>query len=379
MSSDFRHLFGRLLQLPSVSSAHAAIDMGNRAVVELLANYFSDLGFSCELLTLPGQPHKANLIATYGSGPGGLVLSGHTDTVPFDEGLWSVDPLHLTEKDHRLYGLGSTDMKGFFALVHTAVQPLLDQNFKAPLIVLATADEESSMEGARALVQMGRPKARYALIGEPTGLKPINRHKGVLMERLHVQGQSGHSSNPALGKNALEAMHEMIGALLTFRGELQQRFRNPHFAIDVPTLNLGVIHGGDNPNRICGHCSLEFDVRMLPGMESNLLRADIRALIMPIAARHQVDFTFTPLFAGAEAFANDHSALGEACEHLTGHSAQSVAFATEAPFLQQLGMDTIVLGPGSIDVAHQPDEYMALDQVQPCITLLQQLIGKFCL
>lgn len=379
MSSDFRHLFGKLLQLPSVSSANADIDMGNRPVVELLANYFSDLGFQCELLALPGQPHKVNLIATYGSGPGGLVLSGHTDTVPFDEGLWSVNPLHLTEKDNRLYGLGSTDMKGFFALVHAAVQPLLEHNFRAPLIILATADEESSMEGARSLVQMGRPQARYALIGEPTGLRPINRHKGVLMERLLVQGQSGHSSNPALGRNALEAMHEMIAALLKLRGELQQRYRNPHFLIDVPTLNLGVIHGGDNPNRICGHCELEFDVRMLPGMESTVLRDDIRALLMPIAARHQVDFVFTPLFAGVEAFANDHSELCQACELLTGHSPQSVAFATEAPFLQQLGMDTIVLGPGSIDVAHQPDEYMALDQVQPCINLLQQLIRKFCL
>lgn len=379
MSSDFRQLFGKLLQLPSVSSAHADLDMGNFAVVELLANYFTDLGFQCEILPLPGQPHKANMIATYGSGPGGLVLSGHTDTVPFNESLWATNPLQLTEKDNRLYGLGSTDMKGFFALVHAAVQPMLGETFKAPLIVLATADEESSMEGARALVQQGRPKARYAMIGEPTGLKPINRHKGILMERLHVQGQSGHSSNPALGKNALEAMHEMITTLLAFRGQLQQRFRDPHFAIDVPTMNLGVIHGGDNPNRICGHCALEFDVRMLPGMKSTAVRDDIRALITPIAQKHRVDFTFSPMFAGAEAFSNDHSELLQACEHLTGFNGQSVAFGTEAPFLQQLGMDTIVLGPGSIDVAHQPNEYMGLDQVQPCINLVQSLIKRFCL
>lgn len=379
MSHDFRRLFGQLLALPSVSSANAAIDMGNRPVVELLANVFGDLGFHCELMPLPSQPHKANMIATYGSGPGGLVLSGHTDTVPFDESLWACNPLALTEKDNRLYGLGSSDMKGFFALVHAAVQPLLGEKFKSPLIILATADEESSMDGARALVQQGRSLGRYAVIGEPTGLKPINRHKGVLMERLHVQGQSGHSSNPALGKNALEAMHDMITALLQFRGQLQQRYRDPHFAIDVPTLNLGSIHGGDNPNRICGHCGLEFDVRMLPGMKSVEVRNDIRALLEPIAARHRVEFTFTPLFAGTEAFANDHGELLHVCETLTGHSGQSVAFGTEAPYLQQLGMDTLVLGPGSIDVAHQPNEYMALEQVQPCIALLQGLIRRFCL
>jgi len=247
------------------------------------------------------------------------------------------------------------------------------------LIILATADEESSMEGARALVQQGRLFGRYALIGEPTGLKPVNRHKGVLMERLQVQGQSGHSSNPALGRNALEAMHDMIAALLGFRTHLQKCFHDPHFAIDVPTLNLGVIHGGDNPNRICGHCALEFDVRMLPGMHSAEVRNDIRALIEPIAARHKVAFTYTPLFAGAEAFANDHSELMQVCEQLTGHGAQSVAFGTEAPFLQLLGLDTIVLGPGSINVAHQPDEYMALDQATPCIALIQQLVARFCL
>lgn len=379
MSSPFLLHFNRLLSLPSVSSAHTDIDMSNRAVIDYLAELFSGLGFSCEVLPLPDAPHKANLIATLGSGPGGLVLSGHTDTVPFDEALWSVNPLQVTEKDNRLYGLGATDMKGFFAVVYEAVQQFTGATLQQPLIILATADEESSMEGARMLVRQGRPQARYALIGEPTGLRPINRHKGVMMERLQVQGQSGHSSNPALGRNALEAMHEMIGALLAYRKELQQRFRSPLFDIDVPTMNMGVIHGGDNPNRICGHCSLEFDVRTLPGMASANLREDITALLKPIAERHGTAFSFTPLFPGAEAFANEHSELVAICARLTGHEPLGVAFATEAPFLQALGMDTVVLGPGSIDVAHQPDEYMALDQVQPCITLLRNLIRQLCL
>jgi acetylornithine deacetylase len=379
VSSDFLRLFDALLRLPSVSSANPAIDMGNRKVIELLAERFALLGFQCEVLDIPGQPHKANLIATRGSGPGGLVLAGHTDTVPFDEKLWQMNPLQVTEKDGRLYGLGSTDMKGFFAVAHEAIKDFASASFKQPLIVVATADEESSMDGARALAQLGRPKARYAIIGEPTGLKPVNRHKGVMMERLHVQGQSGHSSNPALGKNALEAMHEMISALLLFRQQLQKQYHDPHFALDVPTLNLGVIHGGDNPNRICGHCQLEFDVRLLPGMASVGVRDEIRARIEPLAAKHGVAFTFTPLFPGVEAFANEQTALLQACEKLTGYGAQSVSYGTEAPFFQQLGMDTLVLGPGSIDVAHQPNEYMALDQVQPCITLLQSLIRQFCL
>src|SRR5690606_21914200 len=130
------------------------------------------------------------------------------------------NPLKLTEKDNRLYGLGSTDMKGFFAVIHEAVQEFIDTTLKHPLIILATADEESSMNGARSLVELGRPKARAAIIGEPTSLQPVFMHKGVMMETIRVQGQSGHSSNPALGKNALEAMHEIIGELLTFQKQL---------------------------------------------------------------------------------------------------------------------------------------------------------------
>lgn len=379
MASGFFQLFDALLRVPSVSSANRALDMGNRGVIDLLAERFTALGFACEVLDVPGQPHKANLIATKGTGPGGLVLAGHTDTVPFDEKLWTTNPLQATEKDGRVYGLGSTDMKGFFAVAHEAIKPLATETFRQPLIVVATADEESSMDGARALAKLGRPKARYAVIGEPTGLKPVTRHKGVMMERLHVQGQSGHSSNPALGRNALEAMHEMIAELLAFRRQLQQKYRDPHFALDVPTLNLGVIHGGDNPNRICGHCELEFDVRLLPGMVSTGVRDEIRARIEPLAAKHGVSFAFTPLFPGVEAFANEQTALLKACEKLTGHGAQSVSYGTEAPFFQELGMDTLVLGPGSIDVAHQPNEYLPLEQVQPCITLLQSLIRQFCL
>ncbi|MES2626867.1 MAG: acetylornithine deacetylase [Pseudomonadota bacterium] len=379
MDSDFFRLFNSLIALPSVSSANPVIDMGNRPVIDHLAEVFSALGFNCEVLTIGGNPYKANLIATRGTGDGGLVFSGHTDTVPFDEKLWTVNPLQLTQKDGRLYGLGSTDMKGFFAVLYAALQMFKDASFKRPLIILATADEESSMDGARALVKQGRPKARYALIGEPTSLRPVNRHKGVMMERIHVQGQSGHSSNPALGKNALEAMHDIISELLRFRTELQRDYRNPHFVLDMPTLNLGVISGGDNPNRICGHCDLEFDIRLLPGMASDNMRSAIRERIAPIIARHQVQFSFTPLFAGVEAFANESTELLQICEKLTGFSGQSVSYGTEAPFLQELGMDTIVLGPGSIDVAHQPDEYMALSQVQPCIDLLQKLITHHCL
>lgn len=371
-----------LLSLPSVSSANAAIDMSNLPVIEYLAEQFSDLGFRCEILPCAStHGHaKANLIATLGTGPGGLVLAGHTDTVPMDPELWSVNPLAVTEKNGRLYGLGSTDMKGFFALILEAIQPFLDQPLKQPLIVLATADEETSMSGARRIAELGYPKARYAIIGEPTGMRPIRAHKGVMMETIRLQGRSGHSSDPSLGVNALEAMHDVIGELMRYRHELQQRYHSPLFAIDKPTMNFGCIHGGDNPNRICGHCELEFDIRLLPGMEAEVLRTEIDQRLRPLAERWQVGFEFTPLFPGAPAFlCPADSDLVKTAERLTGYAAATVAFGTEAPFLQNMGIDTIVLGPGDIDQAHQPDEYLALDRVRPCIDLLRRFITHYCL
>ena len=379
MPIKFQNLFNRLLAQHSVSSVNPDIDQSNMGVINLLAETFEGLGFKCEFVPVEGNHEKANLIATLGSGPGGLVLSGHTDTVPFDEALWDCNPLAMTNKDNRLYGLGATDMKGFFAVVHDAVQPFSNADLKQPLIILATADEESSMKGARTLAAQGKPKARAAVIGEPTNLHPINMHKGIMMEGVHIQGQSGHSSNPALGRNALEAMHEVIGALMQFRQQLQADYHNSHFLIDVPTINLGVIHGGDNPNRICGNCDLEFDVRLLPGMDSESVRSSIEEIIVPIATKHQTGISLTRLIPGVEAFENKDSELGQLIQTMTGHAPQSVSFGTEGPFLQQLGMDTIIMGPGSIDQAHQPNEYMALDQVQPCINILQQLIRKYCL
>ncbi|MFL2840235.1 MAG: acetylornithine deacetylase [Pseudohongiellaceae bacterium] len=380
-ASGFLSLFNHLLSLSTVSSTNSTLDQSNLPVIQLLAEVFEQLGFNCELIPVSDYPKKANLIATYGTGPGGLVLSGHTDTVPFDEALWEHNPLKMTEKDNRLYGLGSSDMKGFFAIIYAALEPLLKQeiNFKHPLIILATSDEESSMNGARVLTKLGKPKARYAVIGEPTGLRPINMHKSIMMETIRIQGQSGHSSNPSLGKNALEAMHNVIASLLKFRQQLQLEYQNPHFAVDVPTMNLGAIHGGDNPNRICGHCNLEFDVRLLPGMANDSIREKIRELIVPIAGKYQTEISLTSLFPGIEAFENKDSELVLIAEKLTGHNAMSVAFGTEAPFLQELGMDTIVLGPGSINQAHQPNEYMAVAQVQPAITIIQNLIKNCCL
>jgi len=167
---------------------------------------------------------------------------------------------------------------------------------------------------------------------------------------------------------------------LTLRQQWQHEYNNPLFDVPVPTLNLGCIHGGDNPNRICGQCSLEYDLRPLPGMDPEQLRAAIAQRLQPLAEQHQVQIELTPLFPSVPAF--EQPANGELvrlAERLTGHGAEAVAFATEAPYLQQLGCETLVLGPGDIACAHQPDEYLDLDRIEPTVRLLRAMIDHYCL
>lgn len=373
-------MMNELLSEVSVSSTSSEWDTGNLAVINKLADWLGSLGFACQIMPLAGKANKANLIATLGTGSGGLVLSGHTDTVPYNENRWDMNPLGLTERDNKLYGLGATDMKGFFPIAIEAAKSVLDKTLVEPLIILATADEESSMDGARALADQGLPKARFAVIGEPTNLKPIRMHKGMMMEAVTVEGRAGHSSNPSLGNNALEAMHWVMADILAFRSELQQQYNNPLFDVAVPTLNLGCIHGGDNPNRICGQCELHFDLRALPGMNNDELHAALDQRLKPLAQRLNINISLRALIKNIQPFEQPaDSELVKIAEQLTGYGSEPVAFATEAPFLQQLGMQTIVMGPGSIDQAHQPNEYMALNQVQPAVDLFTRLIGKFCL
>ena len=201
-----------------------------------------------------------------------------------------------------------------------------------------------------------------------------------MMEAVSITGKAGHSSNPLLGNSALEGAHEVMSDLMTYRAELGERYTNELFSVPFPTLNLGCIHGGDSPNRICGRTELHFDLRMTPGNDNASIRGELQQRMANIAQQHSLDIEMRSLIQDVPSFEQAaDSELVRLAEQLTGHTAEAVAFATEAPFLQQLGMDTIVMGPGSIDRAHQPDEYLELDQIQPCISLLQQFIRHYCL
>lgn len=369
-----------LVRLPSMSSENAPYDVSNRAVIELLAQWLEPLGFDCELIPNRNNPDKLNLVAVRGNGPGGLVLAGHSDTVPYDEGRWKSDPFKLTERDQRLHGLGICDMKCFLAMAVKLAQELENVPLQQPLIIVATADEESGMDGIRALVEAGQPKARHAVIGEPTGLKPVRLHKGILMDSIIVHGKAGHSSRPDLGANAIEGLHQVTSAVIAFRESLRQRTGAAGFSLNHPTLNLGCVHGGDSANRIPSHCELQVDLRFPPGFDYPALRQELREHARQALRVPGCQIEFRDLFDGVPAFQTAADArIVQVCEKLTEHSAGAVDFATEGQFLNGMGMETVILGPGGIEQAHQPDEYLALDRIEPMMQVLRGLTKSFCI
>lgn len=376
----FQELFSRLIAAPSVSSLDPAWDQSNRPVADLLACWLEDLGFGVEIIPVSGDPEKVNLLASAGAGGGGLVLSGHTDTVPYDEEAWEQDPFKLREAGNRFYGLGTSDMKCFFPIVLEVLRELDRSKLKQPLLILATCDEESTMAGAKALVSAGRSMGRYALIGEPTGLQPVHMHKGIMLETIKLIGKSGHSSDPDLGINALEGMNTVINNLIQWRTELQSRHQNARFKVPVPTLNFGCIHGGDNPNRICGDCAMQIDIRLLPGMDIENCRASLRRQVMECIDGSGLTVAFDCIFPGLPAMETDvDSDIVKTAEKLSGQASGAVAFGTEGPYLNSLGMQTVVLGPGDIDQAHQANEFLSLDRIEPMKRIVRELIKHYCM
>lgn len=371
-------MYARLIALPTISEINPALDQSNRQLIELLADWLHTLGFKTDVIAVEGSRHKFNLLASYGEGEGGLLLAGHTDTVPFDENRWTFDPFTLTEKDGKFYGLGTADMKGFFAFVLDAVSRLDLTRLNKPLRILATADEETTMLGTRTFVRHAHIRPDCAIIGEPTSLKPVRAHKGHIGQALRIIGKSGHSSDPAKGINAIELMHEATGYLMHMRDELRRKYHHADFDIPYPTMNFGAIHGGDAVNRICACCELHFDIRPLPNMRLEDLDEMLREKLSPLFIRYGDRLSIYPLHESTPGYECEHSAqVVQVVEKLLGEKCKAVNYCTEAPFLQQL-CPTLVLGPGSIEQAHQPDEYLAAEFIQPTRELLTKLIHHFC-
>ena len=368
-----------LVEASSVSSLNKSIDESNADVISHLANWLNGLNFKVEVLTLPSDPKKKNLVATKGQGEKGIVFAGHTDTVPTDETLWHTDPWELTKKNGRVYGLGTCDMKGFFPVAIAAAAAVNESKLKEPIMIVATSDEESSMSGARYLQDLGKPKAEVAIIGEPTSMAPVFAHKGIMLMRVEIQGKAGHSSNPEAGCSALDVANALMNQLTCFREQLRRKHQNAAFAVDYPTMNLGCLHAGDSPNRICSHAELQFDLRLLPGIDHEKTFQELGRIVRRVEAQYETEIEFSLDMPAIPAYQTSlDGKLLKSIQRAVNKPPSTVSFGTEAPFFSQLGMETVVFGPGSIDQAHQANEYLDLAQIDPSQRVLESLIHQYC-
>ncbi len=356
----------------------------NLDLISWVRDYLAGYGIA-STLSSAGE-NKANLFATIGpSDRGGVVLSGHTDVVPVAGQEWQSDPFRLSEREARLYGRGSADMKGFIALALALVPEMVRRGLAVPVHLAFTHDEETGCFGAPALIRelpQGTTRPVMAIIGEPTSMQVANRQKGCSFFRTRVTGLDGHSSAPERGANAILAATHIIGEIERLAATARRRAK-PESGFDPPhtTLSIGTIKGGSAVNIIARDCSFEWDLRNLPDDDAAEIKARIDRFIAdevlpPMQAVYSGATVDTETIVAVPPLVPETGSPAEAlARRLTGaNTTTTVSFATEAGLYQRAGIPAIVCGPGSITVAHKPDEYITRDELAAGAAFLDRLL-----
>ena len=380
-------MIDRLIGFPTVSRD------SNLGLIEYARDELARLGVRANLI-YDAARNKANLFATLSAEPdriktGGLVLSGHTDTVPVDGQDWSSDPFVADHRNRRIHGRGTADMKGFIAIALTAVPKFLAAQERLPLHLSLTYDEETTFFGVRDLLaDLADRGIRPAgcIIGEPTDMRAIVAHKGKRDMCCRVRGREAHSSLTPDGVNAIEFAARLVAFIRQTADRLsQQESRDARFAVPYTTLQTGVIKGGIAVNVVPRDCEFIFEMRNLPATSTD----EVTQAITEFAERELVPEMRRVASDAGIAFelGMDLPAFGIEPEHplvrwaqqvanTTHLSAGAVGFATEASMFAKAGVPTVVIGPGSIDQAHKPDEYISYDQVAACEAFFDRIVAQ---
>jgi acetylornithine deacetylase len=376
-------MIGKLIAFPTVSRD------SNLDLIHFVRDYLKPYDADIRL-TYDDEKRKANLFATLGPrGEPGVALSGHTDVVPTEGQNWDADPFKMVQRDGRLYGRGTSDMKSFVAVALALVPEITQRGLKTPLHLAFSYDEEVGCIGVgRLIADLARAgvRPRACIVGEPTMMRPVIAHKGKKGYRCTVRGLAGHSAYTPLGVNAVEYAAEAVAYL---KG-MARRFRDhgPYdraFDVAYTTVHAGVIRGGTALNVIPHECMFDFEFRHLPGDDPEQLLREfkhyVRTRLEPeMCAIHPGSgFVIEPLSdipmldTGPET-----EVVGLAQEFCGCHEIGKVSFGTEGSQFQRAGIPTVVCGPGSIEQAHKPNEYVALEQVAQCEAFIRRLTERLC-
>ena len=357
----------------------------NLALIEHVRAYLAGHGVIAEIFPSTDGT-KASLWATIGpAGPGGIILSGHTDCVPVEGQAWSSDPFTLTERDGRLYGRGACDMKGFDAAALAIVPELVAAELERPVHIALSYDEEVGCTGVREMIAILKERGEApaaCLVGEPTSMRVVVGHKGGRGYRCHVTGQEAHSSLAPGAVNAIEYAAELIVFLRALAGELAIGPRDEEYDVVHTTISTGLISGGTAVNIVPNACSFTFEYRNLIEVDPETVIARIRdfaetKLLPEMRSRApQADITFEQIYDYPALAIDPSHPLVTRLKNVVGHNGHTkVAYGTEAGLFQRdLGVPTVVCGPGSIDMAHKPNEYVSIEQLDRCDAALRKLL-----
>ena len=374
----------RLVAFPTVSRD------SNLPLIDWIRNFLADHGIASHLVP-DDIGHKANLFASIGPQvEGGLVLSGHSDVVPVDGQPWSADPFKLASRESRLYARGACDMKGFIAAALSRVPLLSAAKLSRPVHLMFSYDEEVGCLGAPRMIAAAAaqlPKPGAVIIGEPTSMRVANEHKGICTTRTRVTGVEAHSSLVHQGISAVMLAAELIEHLHDAARELAsapvseraRRFTPPHTSVSVNT-----IHGGTAINILAAACEFGWDIRPLPGESA----ADIQEALAKFSSRRiaelEAEGKYCSIQSSVQADVPSLEARGGAAEVLAHavshlqHDSVTVPFATEGGQFQRAGWSTVVCGPGSIEQAHKPDEFIERAELETCEIFLNRAIARQC-
>ncbi|EWY38896.1 acetylornithine deacetylase [Skermanella stibiiresistens SB22] len=360
----------------------------NLDLIRFIEDYLGGLGVGSHLV-YDEAGTKANLYATLGpTDRGGVILSGHTDVVPVDGQKWATDPFALTERDGRLYGRGSCDMKGFDAVVLAMVPEFLSRDLRVPIHLAFSYDEEVGCIGVRRLIErLGEfgAKPTMCVVGEPTDMKVMTGHKGKKSVRCTVRGAACHSSLAPQGVNAIEYAAEAIAHMKAMARRIQREGPfDPLFDVPHTTIHTGVIQGGEALNIVPDLCVFDAEIRVIPQDDAESLFAEIESYVdrILIPEMRAVDpaagfdweeiFAFPGLDTDPEA---EVVRLAKSCAERNDH--EKVAYGTEGGLFQQMGgIPTVIVGPGSIEQAHKPDEFITVDQIGRCERFMRRLLDQ---
>ncbi len=376
-----RELLDRLVAFDSVSRN------SNRPIADFVCDYLdhpnvdisrleSDDGDKVNVVI--GTKARARVDGNEEGDVPGLVLSGHLDVVPADEADWKSDPFEVTERDGKLFGRGTADMKGFVALAINTFRKVAERRPDAPLMLLLTRDEEIGTIGAQhwARTWTGSRLPTDVLVGEPTRLQVVTMHKGFVQLEITFRGVSAHSGYPHLGRSAIEPAGVAVRALTELRKDLDserpaysEHFREVPFA----ALNIGTIKGGSATNVVPDHCSISVGIRLLPTMRGSVMTDRVRAALD--AALGDIPFTLEVVSDSPPMWLDGDTALStQLLRTLQQDHPTTVSYATDAGWFQTVGHRCVIFGPGSIEVAHKPNEFLPIDEFERARDILDTII-----